>query len=154
MRALPEQEAGQPLFTRRTDDQVGVGLARRVEVLGDVLDVQDLGELLDRATLRGLLVQQRADRVGDLAPPAVPDRDVDRDAALMSRVESAASLSRREVSAPANRSRAPTGYQMHVKLHTEVRFYTVVTPAISMYHCLLRRLGNISFICRKLKLME
>ena len=41
VRALPEQEAGQPLLAGGADHQVGVGLAPGVEVLGDVLDVED-----------------------------------------------------------------------------------------------------------------
>ena len=49
VRALPEQEAGEPLLAAGADDQVGIGLARGVEVLGDVVDVEDLGELLERA---------------------------------------------------------------------------------------------------------
>src|SRR5688572_28109934 len=38
MDALPEQEAGEPLLPRGADDEVGVGLALGVEVLGDVVD--------------------------------------------------------------------------------------------------------------------
>src|SRR6478735_9079188 len=45
---LPEQEATEPLLARGPDHQVGVGLALGVEVLGDVLDVDDVGELLER----------------------------------------------------------------------------------------------------------
>ena len=41
----------------------------------------EFGQLLDRAAVRRVLQQQRADRVGDLAPAAVPDRDVDLGAA-------------------------------------------------------------------------
>ena len=37
-----------------------------------------LGELLERGALGGVLVEQRADGVGDLAAAAVPDRDVDQ----------------------------------------------------------------------------
>ena len=47
VRALPQQEAAEPLLARGADHQVGVGLALGVEVLGDVLDVDDLGELLE-----------------------------------------------------------------------------------------------------------
>ena len=52
VRRLPQQEAGQPLLPARTDDQVGIGLALGVEVLGDVVDVEDLGQLLDGAAGR------------------------------------------------------------------------------------------------------
>src|SRR5689334_4540033 len=41
--ALPEQESAEALLARGADDQVRVGLAGRVEVLGDVLDVEHLG---------------------------------------------------------------------------------------------------------------
>src|SRR6266498_3400627 len=44
---LPEQESGQALLARGTDDQIRVGLAPRVEVVCDVVDVDDLGQLLD-----------------------------------------------------------------------------------------------------------
>src|ERR1700676_4132741 len=45
---LPQKEPPQPLLSAGADHQVRVGLARRVEVLGYVLDVEDLGQLLDR----------------------------------------------------------------------------------------------------------
>src|SRR6476620_1564164 len=76
VRALPEQEPAEPLLAGGADDQVGVGLALGIEVLGDVLDVEDLGELLDRRTPRGVLLEQGAYGVRDLAPAAVADRDV------------------------------------------------------------------------------
>ena len=85
MGALPQQEAGHPLFARGADHQVGVGLALGVEVLGDVLHVDHLGELLDRRTLLGVLVEHRADGVGELAAAAVRDGDVDRDAVDLGR---------------------------------------------------------------------
>src|SRR6266496_1777549 len=56
--ALPEEEAAQALLPRGPDDQVRVGLARGVQVLGDVLHVEHPGELLDRGALRGMLLQQ------------------------------------------------------------------------------------------------
>src|SRR3954467_8693655 len=46
VRTLPEQEATQSLLARRADDEVGVGLAAGVEVLGDVLDVEQRPHLL------------------------------------------------------------------------------------------------------------
>src|SRR5690242_7023295 len=78
--ALPEQEATEALLTRRTNDQVRVRLALRVQVPGDVFDVDAVGQLLDRHALRGFLEEQRADRVGELTPSAVPDGDVDEQA--------------------------------------------------------------------------
>src|SRR4051812_48714627 len=72
--ALPEQESGQPLLAGGADQQVGVGLAAGVEVLGDVLDVEEGGDLLEAGALGGMLGEQTADGVGDLAPAAVADR--------------------------------------------------------------------------------
>ena len=77
MRALPEEEAAEPLLAGRADDEVGVGLPRGVEVLGDVLDVERLGELVEARAGLGVQAQERADGVGDLAPAAVPDGGVD-----------------------------------------------------------------------------
>src|SRR3954465_9555848 len=45
--ALPEQEAAEPLLTGGPDHEVGIGLSLGVEVLGDVVDVDDLGQLLE-----------------------------------------------------------------------------------------------------------
>src|SRR3954447_4388347 len=53
LRALPEQEAAEPLLPRGADHQVGVGLPAGVEVLGDVLDVDDPGQLLHRGAACG-----------------------------------------------------------------------------------------------------
>src|SRR4051812_49980887 len=44
---LPHQETREPLLARGPDDEIGIGLAGGVEVLGDVVDVEDLRELLD-----------------------------------------------------------------------------------------------------------
>src|SRR5208283_4367673 len=78
-----EQETADALLARGADDQIGVGLAGRVKVLGDMFDVQDLGELLDGGATRGVLVQQRTYRVGDLPPSAVSDRHVDQQARVV-----------------------------------------------------------------------
>src|SRR5699024_11470854 len=64
--ALPQHETGQTLLPRRADEQVGVGLAARVEMPGNVLDVQALRELLDRGSTVGLVMEERPHRVGDL----------------------------------------------------------------------------------------
>src|SRR6476620_1529549 len=69
--ALPEQEAAEPLLARGADDEVGVGLALGVEVLGDVVDRELGGDLLDRLALGGPGQEQVTHGVGDLAPPAV-----------------------------------------------------------------------------------
>src|SRR6478735_3072656 len=79
LRRLPQQEAAEALLAGRADHQVGVGLALGVEVLGDVLDVDDVGELLERGALRGVVGEQGTDGVGDLATTAVADGHVDED---------------------------------------------------------------------------
>src|SRR5688572_26438066 len=59
------------------DQEIGIRLTTGIQVLGDVVDVEDLRQLLDRGTRLGVLVQQGTHRVGDLAPAAVPDGDVE-----------------------------------------------------------------------------
>src|ERR1044071_3440459 len=61
LRALPEQEPPQPLLARRADDEVRVGLALGVEVLGDLLDGDRVGDLVHRGALRRVLVDEGAD---------------------------------------------------------------------------------------------
>ena len=77
VRGLPHQEPGQPLLARGADDQVRVRLAPGVEVLGDVVDVQGAGQLLDGGAVARVLGEQRADGVAELVPPPVGDGDVD-----------------------------------------------------------------------------
>src|SRR5215204_1656070 len=74
---LPEQEAAEPLLSRRTDHEVRVGLALGVEVVGDVLDIDDPRELLQRGAFGGVLLEEGPYGVRDLAASAVPDGDVD-----------------------------------------------------------------------------
>src|SRR4029077_12749190 len=69
VRALPEQEPAEPLLPGGADDEVRVGLALGVQVLGDVLDVDHLGELLDARAATGVLLQERAHGIGDLTAP-------------------------------------------------------------------------------------
>src|SRR5206468_3153060 len=45
VRALPQQEATQPLLAAGADDEVGIGLPPGVQVLRDVLDVEELRDL-------------------------------------------------------------------------------------------------------------
>ena len=59
MGALPEQEAGQPLLARGADDEIGIWLSLRIEVLGDVLRIDELGEFVERRALARVLLQQR-----------------------------------------------------------------------------------------------
>src|SRR5215469_8267648 len=102
VRALPEQEAAEALLARGPDDQVWIRLAGRIQVLGDVLDVQYLGKFLDCRAPAGVLLQQGPDRVRDLTPPAVADRDVDQQAIvargrLRGILQGAGSVSRQQV---------------------------------------------------------
>src|SRR3954452_2673664 len=60
VRGLPEQEAGQPLLAAGADDEVRVRLPARVEVLGDVLDVEHLHQLIEARAALGVLGQQGA----------------------------------------------------------------------------------------------
>src|SRR5690349_1016232 len=83
--ALPQQESAQALLSRGPDDQVRIGLAGRVQVLGDVLDIEDAGQLLDRGALGRVGLQQGPDRVRDLPPAAVADGHVDQQAAAAGR---------------------------------------------------------------------
>jgi len=78
MRGLPEQEAGQPLLAAGADHQVGVGLPAGVEVFGDVVGVEESRDLLEGRPLLGVFLQQPTDRISDLPPAAVADRDVDQ----------------------------------------------------------------------------
>ena len=57
VRGLPEQEAGKSLLPRGPDHQIGVGLPLGVKVLGNVLDVENLGQLFDRGAPAGVLLQ-------------------------------------------------------------------------------------------------
>ncbi|EGJ75002.1 putative oxidoreductase [Streptomyces sp. Tu6071] len=75
---LPEHEAGEALLAARADDEVGVGLTAGVEVLGDEVDVDGLGEFLEARALAGGVVEEGADGVGDLLATAVADRDIDQ----------------------------------------------------------------------------
>src|ERR671912_341714 len=75
---LPQQEAAEALLAGRADHQVRIRLTLGVEVLGDVLDVDQVCELLQRRASSGMLGEQRTDGVGDLAPPAVADGHVDQ----------------------------------------------------------------------------
>src|SRR5690242_16344870 len=83
VRALPEQEPGQPLLPRRADHQIGVGLPRRVEVLRDGVGSDGLDQLLAGGAFGQLLAEQPPHRVHDLLAAAVADRDVDVEAAAV-----------------------------------------------------------------------
>jgi len=77
---LPEEEAAHPLLPGGADDEIGIGLAGGVEVVGDVVDGQHVRRLLHRDALAGHLTQEGTHRVGDLMAAAVPDRHVDVEA--------------------------------------------------------------------------
>src|SRR6266487_759880 len=65
VRTLPEQETREPLFPGCAYHEIGIGLTARVQVIRDVLDVEDLGELLDARALARMVLQQRSDGVSD-----------------------------------------------------------------------------------------
>src|SRR5699024_5658483 len=83
--ALPQHETGQSLLARGADEQVGVGLTARVEMPGDVFDVQPLSQLLDLGSLGRLFVEERPHRVSDLTPTPIPDGDVDNQSRIAGR---------------------------------------------------------------------
>src|SRR6185312_7665266 len=70
---LPEQEVRQPLFPRGADDQVGLGLTGGVEVRGDVVDGQLVGNLREGGAAGRAVAEQVADGLDDFLPAAVPD---------------------------------------------------------------------------------
>ena len=71
---LPHEEAREPLLTGGADHEVGVRLAGRVEVLGDVVDVEQARDLLERRPLLRVLLEQCAYGVGDLAANLTPEQ--------------------------------------------------------------------------------
>src|SRR3954454_11633702 len=75
--ALPEHEVAEALLARGADDQVGIRLPLRVEVLGDELGGQDLGQVVDRAAALAVAAHDAAHGIRDLAPAAVADGQVD-----------------------------------------------------------------------------
>ena len=46
--ALPQQEARESLLARGANHEIGIGLAARVQVLGNVIDIDELRELIER----------------------------------------------------------------------------------------------------------
>ena len=57
VRTLPKEKSGQPLFTRCSDNKIGIWLAFCIEMLSDVLDVNYLGKLINTRALAGLLLK-------------------------------------------------------------------------------------------------
>ena len=80
MRALPEQKPREALLTRGPNDQVGIGLPPRVEMLGDVFDVKDGSKLVQTRAFDGVLGEEGTYRVDYLAATAVPHGDVHQQA--------------------------------------------------------------------------
>src|SRR5262249_9197915 len=80
VRRLPQQETGETLLAAGTDDQVRVGLTLGVKVLGDVVDVENVGKLFDGAAGRRVLMQEGTNRIGDFAPTSIADSHVYRHA--------------------------------------------------------------------------
>src|SRR5699024_916472 len=77
VRALPHQKTAQALFAGGADDQVRVGLALGVQMLGDLLHGDRLAQFLQRPAGVHVFVDQRAHSPGDLVPPAIADGDID-----------------------------------------------------------------------------
>src|SRR5262245_30477563 len=75
VRDLPEQEVAHAHLAARADEQVGIGLVRRIEELAEALLVE---------IVRGDARRQHAPRrVDDLGAPAVVQRDVEQHAAVL-----------------------------------------------------------------------
>ena len=58
MGALPQEKSRQPLLARGANDEIRIWLPLGVEVLGDVLDVDELGELVKRRSLARMLLEE------------------------------------------------------------------------------------------------
>ena len=74
---MPQQEIRQPLLATGADDQVRIWLARGVQMPGDVVRSDGLGDVGEGSPLFSPLVQERTERVDDLLPAAVPHRQGD-----------------------------------------------------------------------------
>src|SRR3954469_9922729 len=103
MRGLPQQESRQSLLAAGANDEIRVRLPAGVEVLGDVVSVEQGRDLFERGPLLGVLLQQPAHRVSDLAAAAVTDRDVEEKTRLV------AGLLLRLLQHPTLRSRKQVG---------------------------------------------
>src|SRR5690606_5268031 len=82
VRALPQHEVAQSLLARGANDEVGVGLPSRVQVLADEVGGENLGTRVAGSALVGVIARAAADGVGDLATARVADREVDVQATL------------------------------------------------------------------------
>src|SRR4051794_28467463 len=77
VRALPQHEVGEALLPRGADHEVGVRLPAGVQVLGDELGGEQRGQVLDRAALQVMRLDDAPHGVRDLGAAAVADREVD-----------------------------------------------------------------------------
>ena len=77
VRALPQHEVAEALLTRGADDQVGVALPTRVEVLRDELLVDALGQVFEGVALLLMRADDAAHGIRDLGAPPIADRQVD-----------------------------------------------------------------------------
>src|SRR5680860_711832 len=94
--ALPQHEVAQSLLPRRADNQVGIRLAARVEVLADQFGRESLCEVLERAAVRVVSCHDAAHRVCDLRTPAVADGEINVKALLSCRAGLSGVQCRRE----------------------------------------------------------
>src|SRR5699024_1760216 len=63
---LPQQKTRQPLFPGCADDEIRIGLTRGVQMLGNMIDIETCGELLNRGSLLGMMFEQFAHGMSDL----------------------------------------------------------------------------------------
>lgn len=83
VRALPQHEVAEPLLARGADDEVGIGLPARVQVLADEVGGEDLRESVEGSARVGVLAHDAAHRIRDLPAPAVAHRKIDVEASIV-----------------------------------------------------------------------
>jgi hypothetical protein len=74
---LPQHEVAEPLLTRRSDDEVGIGLTPGIQVLANQFRREQLGERLHRSAVANVRVDNALHRIGNLATTAITNRKVD-----------------------------------------------------------------------------
>ena len=77
VRRLPQHEVTDALFTRGANDEVGVRLPARVEVLADELRGEQFGKSIESSTITFVRLHNRAHGISNLAAATVSDRKVD-----------------------------------------------------------------------------
>src|SRR5262249_30233929 len=71
--ALPKKETGQADFATRSDDQVGIGQVRCIEMASYSLGCDTLDHIGQRCSFPRLQLDEATDSIGDLLPPSVPN---------------------------------------------------------------------------------